>query len=90
MSAQPGSLNSYAKHLALRLSGRQVVVRGAAPDWPSGRATRCRMAAAQAQPFGPGLFARNPASLLSHVSTYIPSRFLVLRANSFRREVLGI
>jgi len=33
----------------LCLSGRQVVVRGAAPDWPSGQAAHGRMTAAQAQ-----------------------------------------
>ena len=84
------SLSSYSKHPALRLSGRQVVARGAVPDWLSGQTARCRMAATQAQPSGPGLLAGNPASSLSYVSTYAPSFFLDLRANSFRREVLGI
>ncbi|HEY8328489.1 MAG TPA: hypothetical protein VIO59_08625 [Rhodanobacter sp.] len=84
------SLLSYSKYLALRLGGRQVVVGGAAPDWPSGQAARCRLAAAQTQPEGPGLFARMAASSLSRVSTYIPSFFLALRANSSRREALGI
>jgi hypothetical protein len=92
MSAQPESLNSYAKCPALRLSGRQVAVRGAAPDWLSGQAARCRMTATQTQPYGPGLFAHMAASSLSRVSTstYIPSFFLALRANSSRRGVLGI
>ena len=71
--------------LALPLSGRQVVVRGAAPDWPSGQAARCRMAATQRQPFGPGLFARRPASSLGRVRTYTPSFFPGLRANRSRR-----
>jgi hypothetical protein len=84
------SLSSYSKYLALWLSGRQVVARGAAPDWLSGQAARCRMAATQTQPFGLGLFARNPASSLSFVSTYAPSLFLGLRANSSPREALGI
>jgi phosphotransferase system HPr-like phosphotransfer protein len=38
----------------------------------------------------PGLFARMAASLLNHVSTYTPSIFLALWANSSRREVFGI
>jgi hypothetical protein len=38
----------------------------------------------------PGLFAHMAASSLNHVSTYTPSLFLALRANSSRREVLGI
>ena len=84
------SLYSYAKYFALRLSGRLVVARGAAPAWLAGQAARHRQAIAQAQPFGPGLFARLPASSLSRVSTYTPSFFLALRANSFRREALGI
>jgi hypothetical protein len=42
------------------------------------------------QPFGPGLFAHVVASSLSYVSTYAPSFFLALRANSFRRGTLGI
>ena len=74
---------------ALSLSGRQVVVRGAAPDWPSGQAARCRMAATQWQPCGPGLFAPIPASSFSRGRTSTPSLFLGLRANSSRRGVLG-
>lgn len=38
----------------------------------------------------PRLFARMAASSLKHVSTYTHSLFLALRANSSRREVLGI
>ena len=49
-----------------------------------------RLAATQAQPVGPDLFARNPASSLGYVSTYAPSLLLGLRANSSRRGVLGI
>jgi len=90
MNAQVRSLHSYAKYLALRLSGCQVVARGAAPAWLAGQAARCRLAAAQAQPVGPGLFARKAASSLSRVSTYTSSFFLALRANSSRREVLGV
>jgi hypothetical protein len=82
------SLSSYSKYLALWLSGRQVVARGAAPDWLSGQAARCRMAATQAQPFGLDLFARMAASSLSRVSTYTPSFSLALRANSFQCGVL--
>ena len=74
---------------ALSLSGRQVVVRGAAPDWTSGQAARCRMAATQRQPFGPGLFARRPASSFGRVRTYTPSFFLGLRANRSRRGLRG-
>ncbi len=88
--SKPKSLPSYAKCLALRLSGRQALVRGAAPAWLAGQAARYRLATAQAQPDGPKLFARSAASSLGRVSTYTPSFFLVLRANSFRREVLGI
>jgi len=84
------SLRSYSKRPALPLSGRQVVAHGAALDWPSSQAARCRMAATQGQPFGPGLFAHMAASSLSYVSTYAPSFFLALRANSFRRGVLGV
>jgi len=36
------------------------------------------------------LFAHMAASPLSYVSTYVPSLFLALRANSSRREVLGV
>ena len=36
------------------------------------------------------LSARLAASSLSRVSTYTPSFFLALRANSSRREALGI
>jgi hypothetical protein len=43
------SLFSYAKCPALCLSSYQVVVRGDAPDWLSGRATRYRLIATQAQ-----------------------------------------
>jgi hypothetical protein len=43
------SLFSHAKCLALWLSGRQVAVRGAAPDGRSGQAARCRAAATQPQ-----------------------------------------
>jgi hypothetical protein len=39
---------------------------------------------------GPGLFARMTASSFNRVSTYTPSFFLALRANSFRRGVLGV
>jgi hypothetical protein len=39
------SLFMILKYLALSSSGRQVAVRGAAPDWLSGQAARCRMAA---------------------------------------------
>jgi hypothetical protein len=84
------SLFSYAEYPALLMSGRQVVVRSAAPDWLSGQAARCRMTATHEQPFGPGLFAHMAASSLSYVSTYAPSFFLALRANSFRRGALGI
>jgi hypothetical protein len=84
------SLLSYAEYPALPMSGRQVIARGAAPDWLSGQAARCRMAATHGQPFGPGLFAHMTASSLSCVSTYAPSFFLAMRANSFRRGVLGI
>ena len=80
------SLLSYSKCPALRLSGPQVVARGAAPDWPSGQAARCRMTATQAQPEGPDL----PAFLLSYISTYAPSLLLGWRANDFRCGVLGI
>jgi hypothetical protein len=38
----------------------------------------------------PGLFARRVASSFSRVSTYTPSFFLALRANSFRRGVLEV
>jgi len=84
------SLLSYAKYLALCLSGCQAAVRGAAPAWLAGQAARCRLAAAQTQPCGPDLFAHKAASSLSRVRTYTPSFFLALRANSFRREALGI
>jgi hypothetical protein len=47
------------------------------------------MAATRWQPFGPGLFARMPASSLSRGRTSTPSFFLGLRANSSRRGVLG-
>src|SRR5690348_5852900 len=77
------------KHLALSSSGRQVVVRGAAPDWLSGQATRCRMAATRWQPAGPGLFARIPASSLSRGRTSTSSFFLGLRANNSRRGPWG-
>ncbi|GFZ93614.1 hypothetical protein GCM10011408_11750 [Dyella caseinilytica] len=83
------SLLSCSKPPALPLSGRQVAVRGAALDWLSSQAARWRMAVAQGQPSGPGLFAHNAASSLSYVSTYAPSFFLALRANSFRRGVFG-
>jgi hypothetical protein len=56
------------------------------PDWPSGQAARYRLANAQ----GPGLFAHMAASSFSRVATYTSSLFLALRANSFRRGVLGI
>jgi hypothetical protein len=49
MHERDRSLFSYAKCLALCLSGRQVAARGAAPDWPSGQATRCCLAATQVQ-----------------------------------------
>ena len=39
------SLFSYSKYLALRSSGRQAAVRGAAPAWLAGQAARCRLAA---------------------------------------------
>ncbi len=84
------SLYSYAKYPALRLSGRHAAVLGAALDWPSSQAERGRVAATQAQPFGPGLFALWAASSLSRVSTYTSSFFLAQRANSSRRGVLGI
>jgi len=83
------SLFMISKCPALPSSGRQVVVRGAAPDWPSGQAARCRMAATRWQPEGPGLFARMPASSLGRGRTSTPSFFLGLRANSSRREALG-
>jgi hypothetical protein len=84
------SLFSYFKRPALHLCGRQVVARGAAPDWLSGQAARCRMTAAQMQPVGPDLFAHMPTSSLSYVSTYAPSFFLGLRANSFRRGAFEV
>ncbi len=84
------SLHSYAKCFALRLSGRHTAALGAALDRPSSQAEGCRVAATQTQPFGPGLFAHMPASSLSCVSTYTPSFFLGLRANSSRRGVFGI
>jgi hypothetical protein len=84
------SLSSYIKCPALLLSGRQVVVCGAALDWLSCQAARCRMTATQEQPCGPGLFAHMATSSLSLVSTYVPSFFLALRANSSRRGVLDI
>ena len=77
------------KHLALSSSGRQVVARGAAPDWRSGQAARYRMAATRWQPAGPSLFARIPASSLGRGRTSTSSFFLGLRANSSRRGVLG-
>lgn len=40
---------SCSKCFALRLSGCQVVARGAASDWLSGQAARCRMTATQTQ-----------------------------------------
>ncbi len=40
------------------------------------------------QPCGQELFARMAASSLGHVSTYIPSLFLALRANTFLRGPL--
>jgi hypothetical protein len=43
------SLVSYAKCFALRPSGRQVAARSAAPDWLSGQAARCCMAATRVQ-----------------------------------------
>jgi hypothetical protein len=84
------SLPSYSQCPSLLLYGRQVVARGAALDWPSSQAARCRMTAAQKQPSGPDLFAHMPASSLSYVSTYAPSFFLGLRANRFRRGALGV
>jgi len=84
------SLLSYAKRLALRLSGRQAVARGAASAWLAGQAARYRLVAAQAQPFGLELFAHGAASSLSRVSTYTSSFFLAPRANSFQREAFGI
>jgi hypothetical protein len=42
-------LFSCTKCLASRLRGRRGGVRGAAPDWLSGQAARCRMAATQTQ-----------------------------------------
>jgi hypothetical protein len=47
------------------------------------------MAATRWQPFGPGLFARMPASSLGRGRTSTPSFFLGLRANSSRRGALG-
>ncbi len=90
MNAQVQRLHSHAKCLALRLSGRQVVARGEASAWLADQAARYRLVAAQAQPFGLGLFALWAASSLGHVLTYIPSLFLALRANSSQREVLGV
>jgi len=84
------SLYSYAKYLALPLSGPLTVALGAALDWLSSQAEHDRKGAAQRQPFGPGLLARRPASSLGCVSAYTPSFFLVLRASSSRREALGI
>ena len=84
------SLLSYSTYPALLLSGRHAAARGAAPDWLSIQAAHCRMAATQKQPEGPGLFAHRAASSLSYVSTYAPSFFLALRANSSRRGVCGI
>src|SRR5574337_1233530 len=83
------SLLVISTQLALPLNGRQVVVRSAAPDWPSGQGARWRMVAIQPQPFGPGLFAPMSASSLSRVSTYTPSLFLDLRANRSRRGPRG-
>lgn len=48
------SLSPCTRYLALRLRGRQVAVRGAAPDWLSGQAARGRIAATQAQSEVPG------------------------------------
>ena len=45
---------------------------------------------ALAQPFGRDLFAHTPASSLGCVSTYTPSFFLGLRANSYRRGIFAI
>ncbi|HTV86054.1 MAG TPA: hypothetical protein VME63_11640 [Dyella sp.] len=84
------SLLSYTTHLALPLIDRQMVVRGAAPGWLSGQGARRRTAANQGQASAPGLLAHMAASSLSYVSTYAFSFFLALRANSFRRGVLGI
>ncbi len=84
------SLYSYAQYLALRLRGGHRAARDAALDWVSSQVVGGPVAATQAQPFGPDLFARWTASSLSCVSTYTPSFFLAQRANSFRREVLGI
>jgi len=84
------SLTSYTKRLALLLSPALVAVGGEAFDRVSNRAGRGHKGRAQKQPFGPGLFARMTVSSLGRVSTYTPSFFLVMRANSSRREVLGI
>jgi len=84
------SLSSYAECPALPLSDCQLAVGGDVFDWLSNRADRGQLAVAQRQPYGPGLFARWAASSLSCVSTYTPSFFLALRANSSRRGVLGI
>jgi len=45
---------------------------------------------ALAQPFGRDLFAHTPASSLGCVSTYTPSFFLGLGANSYRRGIFAI
>ena len=71
VSAQPG----------LPRCGRRVVVHGAALDWLSSQAARCRMAAAPWQPEGPDMFARRATSSLSCVSTYTPSLLLAQQAN---------
>jgi hypothetical protein len=84
------SLSSYAECPALPLSDCLMAVGGEAFDWLSNRAGRGHKAVAQRQPFGPELFAHKAASSLSCVSTYTPSFFLALRANSSRRGVLGI
>ena len=43
------SLYSYANCFALCLGDRQAAARGAAPDWPSGQAARCRLTVTQVQ-----------------------------------------
>jgi|GEM_PF-783239 len=88
--AAPKSLVSYSKCPALCLNGRQAVARDAAPDWLSGQVARYRLAAIQTQPEGPDLFAVHAAILFNDASKYVSAFSTYLRANSFRRGVLGI
>ena len=73
---------SYGEQAALELGGCQAVLRGAAPDWPSGQAARRCLAAAQLQPKGPRLSAHGTASSFGLVSAYAPSLFLAPHALS--------